>query len=98
MQADHDVKVRGVLGGTENDDETKTILNRTLTWRRIADRITYEADEKHAMNVIRKTGMDESSRGLEARLRSKKQLKGQSTMNLSSSAWLKRGDFVAWQL
>ena len=57
--------MRGVLGGEQGDDEVVTILNRQLAWR--DGKIEYEADEKHAKTIIEELGLDESSKGLEAR-------------------------------
>ena len=66
MKAKYDIKVRGVLGGSENDDEKISILNRTVSWPRHARQITYQADEKHAINVMKEMGIEENSNGFEA--------------------------------
>jgi hypothetical protein len=60
----YEIKVRGLLGGEQGDDEEVTILNRRLAWRN--GKIEYEADEKHAKTIIEELELDENSNGLEA--------------------------------
>ncbi len=64
MKRWYEIKVRGILGGERGDDEEITILNRKLSWRNGV--IEYEADEKHAQEIIRQMGLADDSRGLEA--------------------------------
>ena len=59
-----EIKVRGMLGGEQGDDEEVTILNRRLARRN--GKIEYEADEKHVRTILEELGLDENSKGLEA--------------------------------
>jgi len=62
----YEIKVRGVLGGKEGDDEEITILNRKLKWAIGDNKIEYEADPKHVKEVLRIMNLESSSKGRDA--------------------------------
>jgi hypothetical protein len=64
MKRWYEIKVRGILGGEDGDDEEVTILNRRLSWR--GNVIEYEADCKHAQVLVEEMGLEASSNGLES--------------------------------
>ena len=53
-----------MLGGGQGDQHEITILNRRLRWTEKT--IEYEADQKHALEIIREMGLESESKGLEA--------------------------------
>lgn len=59
----YDIKVRAVMGPGRDDDKEVRILNRLVKWK--ADKITYEADDKHAARVMYELGFDDSTKGLD---------------------------------
>jgi len=59
-----DIKLRGVLGGEENDDKEATILGRRLRWAETG--IEYEADPKYAQVVISEMGLEADSRSVDS--------------------------------
>jgi hypothetical protein len=63
MESWYEVKLRGILGDEAGDLNEITILNRELRWK--GGCIEYEADPKHAREVIRRVGLEENSKGLD---------------------------------
>ena len=64
MKKWYHIKVRAILGGQPEDDQEVVILNRRLTWRH--DIIEYEADKRHAEQIVEDMGIELESNGLEA--------------------------------
>jgi hypothetical protein len=64
MKRWYEIKVRGILGGEDGDDEEVTILNIRLSWR--GNVIEYEADCKHAQVLVEEMGLEANSNGLES--------------------------------
>jgi hypothetical protein len=62
MRSWYTLKVRATLGGEPGDDEEVTILNRLVRW--VGDKLTYEADHKHAQLVTQEAGLEPDSKGL----------------------------------
>ena len=56
------IKLHGELGPHKNNDKDISILNRTAKW--MADRITYEAVEKHLKRILEQLGLKEDPNGL----------------------------------
>jgi hypothetical protein len=59
-----DIKLRGILGGEDEDDKEATILGRKLRWTEFG--IEYEADPKHAQLVIQEMGLGIDSRSVDS--------------------------------
>jgi len=59
-----DIKLRGILGGESGDDKEATILGRHLRWTEAG--IEYEADPKHAQQVIEEMGLSKESRAVDS--------------------------------
>ena len=59
MKAQYEVKVKSVLGEGAEDDKEARILNRRVSWG--AEGISYEADEKHAKQIIEDLGLKGAS-------------------------------------
>ena len=51
-----------MLGDEQDDDKEVTILNRTLRWT--AGGLEYEADGRHAQEIVGYFGLEEDSKGL----------------------------------
>jgi hypothetical protein len=64
MRSWWDLKLRGILGSGDSDDKELTLLNRTLRWH--GDSLEYEADPRHAREIIEQLGLQEGSNGIEA--------------------------------
>jgi hypothetical protein len=63
MEVWYEVKVRGVVGDESGDMKEIVILNRQLRWR--GGSIEYEADPKHAQEVVRRAMLEKDSKGLD---------------------------------
>ena len=55
MHQDCEVKIRSALGPEPTNDNSIRILNKCVDWRRHA--ICYEADPRHAENVVAELGL-----------------------------------------
>ena len=58
------LKLRGILGSGDSDDKELTLLNRTRRWH--GDSLEYEADPRHAREIIEQLGLQEDSKGIES--------------------------------
>jgi hypothetical protein len=63
MESWYETKFRGILGDEEGDMKEIVILNRPIRWR--GGSIEYEADPKHAEEVVRRVGLESDSKGLD---------------------------------
>jgi hypothetical protein len=63
LEATYELKVRGIMGGGDDDCQEIRILGRRLTWK--GDVMEYEADPKHAEMIWEEIGLDLQSKGLE---------------------------------
>ena len=55
MKKVYELKVRGILGDSPEDDGEITILNRTLRWT--SDGLEYRADDKHVQEITQYFGL-----------------------------------------
>ena len=62
MEGWYAIKDRGIMGGAANEIKEVTILGRTVRWT--ADRVEYEADGKHRLELLRRMGLDDDSKGV----------------------------------
>ena len=63
MESWYEIKMRGIMGDEDGDLKEITILNRPIRWR--GGSIEYEADPKHAEEVVRRSGLEMDSKGLD---------------------------------
>jgi hypothetical protein len=64
MRSWYDLKLRGIMGSGPSDDKELTLLNRTIRWH--GDSLEYEADPRHAREIIEQLGLQEDSKGVES--------------------------------
>jgi hypothetical protein len=63
MEEWYEIKFRGILGDEKDDLKEIILLGRQLRWR--GGSIEYEADPKHAEEIIKRVGLELNSKGLD---------------------------------
>lgn len=63
MKKFYELKVRGILGDEAWDEKEISILNRQLRWTK--EGLEYEADKRHAREIIEYFKLEEGSKGLD---------------------------------
>ena len=69
----YEVKFRGRIGPTEEDDRSIRILNRVVSWK--LKGIEYEADQRHAEIIIKELGLQGDSKGVVPQANSRQTLR-----------------------
>ena len=62
MESWWDIKLRGIVGDSPEDDKTITILNRVFHWD--GETLTLKADSKHLRAILEAFDLSEESRGV----------------------------------